>query len=349
MSLPFSSRPLASEGARNRGAGLRLFCLLAGVVLALVLVAALARFAPGVRKQPFDDGLQQRLRAEGPDVVAIGNSLLESRFEPELLNRLVAPTRVLVHAAPGTGTARWYLMLKNQVIPSGVRPRRVVFFFVGYDLTNPHHFVNEQTLPEIEADSHESEAFLERVLAEPAGGLRSELRLRARQWVPARRLRPLAEGFIDRAGLLSADLIAGPDDPKRRKRTINAIFDFRRLREQLGFREEREQRESLPFDAALARSFLPEILRLGREAGISLWFVECKPYKSAGFGVRTPEEARYAAALRAYIESQGGRLIDMERESFVLESHYKGGNHIAPRWRDYYTRAFVAHVPELFE
>src|SRR4029450_11945992 len=70
-----------------------------------------------------------------PAFVVIGDSMAGSRIDPAVFTQAsgqaVAP---LLYA--GSGPAWWYLVLKNWVIPSGIRPKAVVVFFRDTNLTN---------------------------------------------------------------------------------------------------------------------------------------------------------------------------------------------------------------------
>ena len=70
-----------------------------------------------------------------PAFVVIGDSMAGSRIDPAVFTRVsgqsVAP---LLYA--GSGPAWWYLVLKNWVIASGIRPKAVFIFFRDTNLTN---------------------------------------------------------------------------------------------------------------------------------------------------------------------------------------------------------------------
>ena len=86
-------------------------------------------------RAPFEADRVPALAGMQPTWVVIGDSIAGSRIDPALLARLTGGvTAPLLWA--GSGTAWWYLALKNWVIPSRIRPRAVIVFFRDTNLTN---------------------------------------------------------------------------------------------------------------------------------------------------------------------------------------------------------------------
>ena len=75
------------------------------------------------------------LVAINPGYVVIGDSMAGTRIEAPLLAKLTGQSIAPVLQA-GTGSAFWYLALKNWVIASGVHPRCTFIFFRDTNLTD---------------------------------------------------------------------------------------------------------------------------------------------------------------------------------------------------------------------
>ena len=92
---------------------------------------------------PFAQDRIPDLRRLQPGYVVIGDSMAGTRVDER---RLVELTGVQV--APllqaGSGSAFWYLALKNWVIASGIRPRMVLIFFRDTNLTDVMFRLDEQ-------------------------------------------------------------------------------------------------------------------------------------------------------------------------------------------------------------
>src|SRR5918993_4526798 len=69
------------------------------------------------------------------ELVVIGDSMAGTRVDPAVLEGL-SGRRVFAILHPGSGSAFWYLALKNWVIASGVRPQAVFIFFRDANLTD---------------------------------------------------------------------------------------------------------------------------------------------------------------------------------------------------------------------
>jgi hypothetical protein len=79
-------------------------------------------------RQPFEPAPIADLAGMNPGYVIIGDSMAGTRIDPKRLSELThQPIAPLLHA--GSGSAWWYLVLKNWVIASGVHPRCVFIFF----------------------------------------------------------------------------------------------------------------------------------------------------------------------------------------------------------------------------
>ena len=87
------------------------------------------------RAAPFDAEPVENLRQLNPSWVIIGDSMAGSRIDVPLFTAPhIAAGRAVVVCA-GSGSAWWYLALKNWVIPSAIHPRAVFVFFRDTNLT----------------------------------------------------------------------------------------------------------------------------------------------------------------------------------------------------------------------
>jgi hypothetical protein len=93
---------------------------------------------------------------------------------------------------------------------------------------------------------------------------------------------------------------------------------------------------------------LPDILDLVTESQIPTVFVRVRT-RARARGMPEPKAlSEYIGGLRRYIEQRGAGFIDMSREDWESIELYGNGDHIADRYKAYYTREFVAHEPDLF-
>ena len=69
-----------------------------------------------------------------PGVVLLGDSMLETRIDEQVL-RETAGIKFEKMAYPGSGSASWWLILKNYIAPQTYPPRTIVIFFRNMQLT----------------------------------------------------------------------------------------------------------------------------------------------------------------------------------------------------------------------
>jgi hypothetical protein len=82
----------------------------------------------GHKKLRFDAKPREDLAAERPEFLFLGDSMAKAHIDPETVTRLTGRKGGVLFL-PNSTSARWYLMLKNYVIPSGVKPRRLFVLF----------------------------------------------------------------------------------------------------------------------------------------------------------------------------------------------------------------------------
>ena len=78
--------------------------------------------------QPADLEIQAMLAAQNPEVLILGNSLVNNAIDtPQLARTLGVPeSKVLMISVPGSISAHWYAILKNHVYSQGHRPTLVM-------------------------------------------------------------------------------------------------------------------------------------------------------------------------------------------------------------------------------
>src|SRR5690606_17451756 len=84
---------------------------------------------------PFVAEPLEQLAELDPAYVVIGDSMAGTRIHTTRLSELTGETAAPLLQA-GSGSAYWYLALKNWVIASGVRPKVVFIFFRDTNLTD---------------------------------------------------------------------------------------------------------------------------------------------------------------------------------------------------------------------
>lgn len=295
-------------------------------------------------RRPFDAAPVADLARMNPGYVVIGDSMAGSRIDPALLTRL-SGQRVAPLEYAGSGTAWWYLVLKNWVVPSGIRPRRVFLFFRDTNLTDVLFKIDATWA--LDSVAHDREPELNALVARreghtfyavASGADRLYGASQARQWVDAAMTawpaRALWSYRREQAAFLDG---------------LNARFGLDHLREMDAADMRATEDEDARFDALVGSSPLPLMLEEARRAGLALCFVRVQRRPIGG---RPPHQSsalqRYMTTLRAYIESRGGELWDDTGDPDETLDLYVDGDHLSPEGRRRYTLRFAARLRQPF-
>jgi hypothetical protein len=294
----------------------------------------------GFRTEPIAN-----LQARRPDWVFIGDSMLGTRIEPQLLEELSGSGTGRVHflLQAASGPAWWYLSFKNQLVPSGVKPRMTFFFFRDSNMTDTMFRLQNLLGDALDEVAREREPALDAIVA---------ARQRGAWW--------RVDELLNRAyGVNTAYAWMHPTirrwyalwqypEPAERLRFEQAIEEdfngnFRRdLAADIGSPD-----EDVDFARDLPSSVLPLIMELSRSSNLPVCFVRVQRRPSVGHP--PPQSAalqRYVSEFRAWAVGQGAVFHDETGDPEMTEDLYEDGDHVLDRIR--YTRLFRRRLDALF-
>lgn len=290
----------------------------------------------------------QQLREAQAEWVLIGNSTLNSRIEPGFFARHTGK-RVFKLGISATKSAMWFLMLKQMVIESGTRPRCVSIFFRDQELTWPELHLHRNAAmierlggreePEWELVLDEYEAMInppwQQLVTNAEDGLKA--------LYPAEKLRTWARGSIQLRTMLWTDF-GGVSDVSTRRAEINSTFALHHQRDTAvsgpqsdealaalrAEREALEQNAPLRFDPSPDHSFLPHMITLAKQSGISLHFhrIKVEPSIRIPDPVRDPLLPAYLKDLEAYLASEGCLYTDETDHPEVTSDMFFDATHL---------------------
>ena len=278
----------------------------------------------------------QRIEAERPDVVLIGNSILREGVDTEALS-LRTGRRCLAVVRSGAASAWWYLALKNQVAAAAHPPELVVVVFRDHFLTEPEFRVAGKYRRALDALAGAEEPVLARLAygEPPAGGaLERALPLYRRRAELREGLeRAVKDAWVGRIlGLAPGGVDAALERVFRRE-ALDA--------ERLGALQAESEAPAAPgvyaFPARVEHSFLPEIVEVARARGIRLVFVRAKRQRDLAAGAEPPELRAYLRDLEAWLGERGIPLLDFSRDPRLVEAHFADGDHLRPAGRAVFT------------
>ena len=301
------------------------------VVIVLGLPAVISQLVPV--KKHFDTEPVAALQEEKPDVILIGDSMLDSRIDPRLLEeRLDGGQHVELLWNGGAASACWYLMLKNYVVASGIHPRLCCIFFRDRLLTEPSFRTAGIFRSYFESLMRDEEPTIRSVLGNKISPEENGP-VRLVTWLyPLNSRRHVYQEMIGHMMFR----VAAPSAPaaKKLERLVNKTFAVTKMRGEL-MAEATDVSETAekPFDPNPRKSFLPHMVETAAQSGIRLCFVRVKRHPDPdGRRPQTDALRLYVRDLRVWLESRGCVLIDdTDDPAFTPEMYLKGtDDHIGP-------------------
>jgi hypothetical protein len=356
--LPKMSAPVQNAPSTRGGRGWELVLILAiaiSVPLGLrpisyrLTAGAPPSYIPSLEaartRRPFDPGAREQLRRIAPRYVFIGDSTLGSRIDPAYMTRVLRLPAWWV-MQPGTGSAYWFLALKNAVLDSGVEPKVVFIFFRDFTLTDVLFRLDDQFRWTVDTLARPVEPELDRAIARRLDGSWHAV---PRMLDAAYAFRPVRAAADTLARQLPVQTVAGPARAGELQQHLNASFGLDRLRPNIAADIASGEDELGDFAHMLPRSVLPEMIALGRAHGVRLCFVRVQRRpRPDGPPVQSPVLQRYIGDLRRYLESNGAVFRDDTGDPDYPLAWYTDGDHTAFRYRQRYTELFSQKLAFLF-
>lgn len=256
-----------------------------------------------------------------------------------LANQPVAPI-----PQPATGSAFWYLVLKNYVVASGIRPAWVVIFFRDTNLTDPMFRLSGAYRETLDKVAHDDEPELNDVVAARVSGPWYRIHHLADRVYGADRARAWFEPML--IGW-PARVVIGTQRRPALLEDINTSFGLDRLRAMPQADIDAETRDA-DFDASVGTSLLPQFVALARQHDLRLVFVRALRRPDRGkLPAETPALKQYIKDLRAYLQREGVALLDDRDDPELRHLEYEDGDHIAMSARGVYTTRLFARIQAL--
>jgi len=289
------------------------------------------------------------LRAKPPALILIGDSMLDSRIDKHVLeDRLGNDTRVALFWNGGASSAAWYLMLKNYVVASGIRPRQCCIFFRDRMLTAPSFRTGGIFRSYLEELMRGDEPAMREVLG-PTSFPQENRLVRMINWLyPVNSRRRTYQEGIQRMMFRVAAANTSPADLER---LTNRTFNVAKMRgEMIAEATNFDEIENTRFDPRPEKSFLPHIVETAAGSGIPLCFVRVKRHPDADGQTRQSDALRlYIKELRIWLESRNCRFIDdIDDPSFTPDMYLKANDdHIGPWAKERSTEIYAEKLRPL--
>ncbi len=303
------------------------------------------------------------LRAANADYIGIGNSMMFTRLgdTPERLNEITGKKFFFIYKN-GSGSAVWYLTLKNVVAASGVKPKMVFFFIRDNDLTSPFFRTTGRYAAYLNSLRTPNEPVLDDVLDKPP--IRQGPVGQLSRWLnePGGVYSfPTWDEKIPRQ-LIDVAMDVGGMIPKAElRKTLSARFAVKHLRGDVGadlpaagsgdgYAPDSYDDLNGNYQGAEEKSFLPAMMQLAKEQGFKLMFFRIKrrPDDKGTVASEPPELRPYAEHLKHWIEERGGLFFDESYDPAILLRVYGDGDHISNKNMGWYQDYFWKRMAPLF-
>jgi hypothetical protein len=287
------------------------------------------------QRAPFAADRIPDLQRLQPGYVVIGDSMAGTRVDERRLVELTG-VQVAPLLQPGSGSAFWYLALKNWVIASGIRPRMVLIFFRDANLTDVMFRLDDQFRWALDLAALDREDALDAVVARRLG--------------PLHRLRHAVEGATRAEQVrrqIEPALTAWPAERMMSSRRRQAEF-MTGMNQRLGLDHLRkmdaadiqigDDDELFDFARDVDDSVLPLMLEEARRAGLTICFLRVQRRPTANRPPpQSPALRRYVDDLRAYVTARGAIFHDETGDPALTLDMYEDGDHLARHARQLYT------------
>jgi len=294
-------------------------------------------------REPFNPDPISDLARLQPGYVVIGDSMA-GRIDASRLGQLSGrPVAPLLQA--GSGSAYWYLALKNWVVASGIRPRAVFVFFRDTNLTDALFRLSPWSLDHV---ALEREDELNHVVAMRAGTAAHRLELAVEHVYQGELARQWAEPAV--LQWPARVLIASRRQRLEFINGMNARFDLNHQRKSDTADVQISDEEGADFPRFVDRSVLPLMLREARAAGLTLCFVRVQRRPIGGRPpAQSPAMRRYIHELQTFVESHGALFHDDTGDPAMTIEMYEDGDHIARGFHARYTELLFTRLRPLFQ
>jgi hypothetical protein len=265
------------------------------------------QFTPNVRREPID-----AISANKPDIVLVGDSVLYLGVDPDALSNQLGMKTYSI-GVPGSGSAVWFLLLKNVILDSSRHPKVVVILFRDTMLTVPDYRTTGRYFGLVDDYAGRNEPLVEQLAyinqMSPLEKLAEQyLPLYAARWEIRERLDSRIRYTVPSVLLnCPIDCVDG---------ATNSVFGRERV-DVVALNQAIEDAgsllyspEAMDFNRQINRSFLPAMIQLAQENGIKLIFVRTRT-------LIYPKYAVEPLALRNYIISLGQYLSGQKNVYFL--------------------------------
>ena len=272
---------------------------------------------------------REQIEKEKPEVIILGDSAI-SYLDEEIVSEVIGK-KTKVFAFPGTGSAYWYLFIRNQVFLARHRPEFLLVIFRDSMLTVPAYRVQGEYFTRLEEVASDWD---QDVYALAINNIKPKLMRIADSYIPLLSYRnEIFREYIHWARNFVPALfsIAGEMEINNAYETV---FEREQINDQLWELQFMNQEtilytaQSMDFSANVRESFLPAMIRDLMMMDIKPIFMRAKYRSHTTDTAVAPELEAYLDNLSAYFGDAGVLFADLSQEPRLTESMFADNFHI---------------------
>ena len=304
------------------------------------------RPGPTLDKQ-FRKNYEEGMNKDHPQIVLLGDSTLVLSVDPGLLSERTGKS-VYSIGIPGSASAMWYLILKNNIAHSEHKPELLLIFFRNTILTAPDYRVHGSYLTLLDEYARQDEPVL---IEKSFVNFMNPLEVQAERFFPLYVARTDIRNTMDGYIRYFAPSLFNCD----RNCTDNALgrlfadndLEPGVLNNAIGAAESSLYTpENLDFDSQVERSYLPDILQIANNNELRLVFVRIK-VQSEMEG--TPELDEYLGKLQNYIEERDAIMLDFGSDPRITDDYFRDFVHYNENGQRMFTRLLADGLMDFYD
>jgi hypothetical protein len=301
---------------------------------------------PKYRRRAYFTDFMSKVR---PQIVLLGNSMLESRVDEIAFSRYTR-IRTAKFWSGGSSSAWWYAVTKNIIAEAQVKPKIAVIFFRDQFLTDPEFRVDGKYKAQLnEMLSTDDElvdrlAYLKKMNWFTYALYKHSSLFQKRDAINDDFKAGVKDGFVGK--LMGIE--KGKTDEAIARVFANKNMDRSLLTARQLSAESRFGTDIYDFDNRVKKSFLPHIIDVAKKNDIELVFVRIKKRRDAEAVAQPVSVKKYIDDLGLYLERNDCNFLDFTYDARIKAEHFAEGDHLTPeQGKQVFTKIFADEIIEL--
>lgn len=285
-----------------------------------------------------------------PEIVLMGDSTLVNGVNADLLAQLTDKS-VYSIGIPGSASALWYLILKNNIAESPYKPKYVLILFRDTMLTAPGYRVHGSYFDLVDEYAARREPEL---IQYSFVNLMNPLEIVAERYFPLYIARAGIRGSIDSSIRYFAPQLAGCDRNctdyamgdifSGADLEPNALVDAVAAAESYLYTP-----DQLDFDSQLARSYLPMMIEIAAENNIQMIFVRIKVESADSRITNSPEFKGYINSLGDYLANKKAQYLDHGSDPRLTHDLFRDSIHLNEQGQAVFTQLLSDELKKIIK